>query len=116
MLQTEFGSQWTGNLNLLVTRHIRAEEGGKAELGYQWQIRKRWRPELEFGLQGFGGMGPWNSWLPSSEQSHTAGPVLLGHHHFSGGKRGIAYELALLFGLNNGAPRNVLRTQIEYEF
>ena len=27
--------------------------GAGAELGYQWQAKYRWRPEFQFGLQGF---------------------------------------------------------------
>ena len=77
LLQSEFGL-WQANLNVLIEKHIRAAETEKAELGYQWQLKYRWKPSLEAGVQGFGAVGPWNDWASSKEQSHIAGPALFG--------------------------------------
>lgn len=114
LLQTEFGL-WQANLNLLVEKHIRAAEPENAELGYQWQLKYRWRPSLEAGVQGFGGVGSWDDWASSQEQSHIAGPALfgrikVGQHH------AIKYNAGLLFGLNSTSPKHTLRVQAEYEF
>jgi hypothetical protein len=114
LLQTEFGL-WQGNLNLLIEKHIRAAEPAKAELNYQWQMKYRWTPSLEFGVQGFGGVGPWNDWAASKEQSHIAGPALFGRIK-AGEHQAIKYNAGLLFGLNHSSPKHTLRVQAELEF
>jgi hypothetical protein len=115
LLQAEIGSNVQANLNLLIEKRIRASEAKRAELGYQWQLKYRWKPEFEFGAQGFGDVGPWNHWEPRSEQPHTAGPALFGKVRL-GPKQAIKYNAALLFGLTDAAPRHALRMQAEYEF
>jgi hypothetical protein len=115
LMQTEFGSKVQANLNVLIEKHIRAENAGKAELGYEWQLKYRWRPELEFGAQGFGDVGPWDHWEPHAEQPHKAGPALFGQFHLAG-RQAIKYNAAVLVGLTDAAPRHTLRLQTEYEF
>ena len=114
LLQSEFGL-WQANLNLLVEKHIRIAEPEKAELGYQWQLKYRWKPSLEAGLQGFGSMGPWNDWAPSREQSHIAGPALFGRVKV-GEHQTIKYNAGVLFGVNHTSPKHTLRAQAEFEF
>lgn len=115
LLQMELGTRYVANLNLLVEKHIRAEEASRAELGYQWQVRYRWRPTFEFGLQGFGELGPVRNLEPRSEQSHIAGPMVYGVVRL-GDRHAIKYNAGLLFGMSDGSPRNQLRLQAEYEF
>jgi hypothetical protein len=115
LLQTDITPNVQANLNLLFEKHIRASSHSKAELGYQWQVKYRWRPAFEYGLQGFGEMGPWNDWNPKSTQAHIAGPAIFGRIGL-GGRQAIKYNAGLLFGLTDGAPRNTLRLQAEYEF
>ena len=115
LLQTDIGSDIQANLNLLIEKHIRASTAQAAELGYQWQVKYRWRPEFEFGAQGFGDVGPWNHWEPHSEQPHIAGPAIFGRFRVAQ-KQVIKYNAGLLFGLTDAAPRTTLRFQAEYEF
>ena len=115
LLQADIGSDVQANLNLLIEKHIRAAEPQKAALGYQWQLKYRWRPELDLGVQGFGDVGPWNHWAPRSAQSHTAGPALFGKLRV-GNRQTIKYNAGVLFGMTDGSPRNTLRLQAEYEF
>jgi hypothetical protein len=103
------------NFNLLFEKHIRTSESSKAELGYQWQVKYRWRPSFEFGVQGFGDVGPWNDWEKKSDQPHVAGPAIFGRIGL-GGRQAIKYNAGLLFGMTDGAPRNTFRLQAEYEF
>jgi hypothetical protein len=114
LLQSEFGL-WQANVNLQIEKHLRTAESERAELGYQWQLKYRWKPSLEAGVQGFGSVGPWNDWAPSSEQSHIGGPALFGRIKV-GERQTIKYNAGLLFGLNNSAPKRTLRMQAEYEF
>jgi hypothetical protein len=115
LFQTDITSEVQANLNVLVTKHIRAATASKAELGYQWQVKHRWQPNFEYGLQGFGEVGPLSHWRPTDEQSHTLGPAIFGRIR-AGQHEFIKYNVALLFGTTNGAPRTTLRLQTEYEF
>ena len=115
LVQSDLDERFQANVNLLLEKHVRTSTAGPAELGYQWQLKHRWRPAFEFGLQGFGAVGPWNNWAASSQQSHVAGPAWFGRLGL-GGRQAIKYNAGVLFGLNNGAPRTTLRAQAEYEF
>ena len=115
LLQADLTQSLQGNLNLLLEKHVRSSEAGKAELGYQWQVKYRWKPSFEFGVQGFGDVGPWNDWEPRSEQPHVAGPAVFGRFNV-GDRQAIRYNAGLLFGMTNGSPRHTLRAQAEYEF
>ena len=103
------------NFNLLLERHYHAREPEETELGYQWQLRYRWRPEFDFGAQGFGDVGPWNDWEPTREQPHIAGPAIFGRFNL-GGRQVLKYDAAVLFKLTSAAPSTTLRAQLEYEF
>ena len=114
LLQKDFGPV-QANFNVLLERHFRTEEPGITELGYQWQLKYRWRPELEFGAQGFGDVGQWNDWEPAHEQSHVLGPALFGKFRL-GGRDVLKYNAALLFKASSAAPQRTVRAQLEYEF
>lgn len=115
LFQADLSPKVQANLNLLFEKHVRAAEAGPAELGYQWQLKYRWKPEFEVGLQGFGDVGPWDHWEPRSQQPHIAGPAVFGKFKV-GERQVIKYNAALLFGMTSGAPRNTFRLQAEYEF
>jgi hypothetical protein len=115
LLQADFGPRIQGNLNILVEKHVRASNAEPAELGYQWQVKYRWRPEFELGLQGFGDVGPWDHWEHGSEQPHIAGPAVFGKVRV-GQRQAIKYNAGVLFGMTDGSPRHTLRLQAEYEF
>lgn len=115
LLQADLTPMVQANLNFLIEKHIRADEPSKAELGYQWQLKYRYRPELEFGVQGFGDVGPWNDWEPHSEQPHVMGPAVFGRLRV-GERQAIKYNAAVLFGVTDGSPKNTVRLQTEYEF
>ncbi len=114
LLQAEWGSI-QGNLNLLWQRHIRASEPFETELHYQVQLKYRASEKFEWGAQGFGSLGRWDKWAPSSEQEHKFGPAIFGKIK-TGSKQAIRYNAAILFGTNNAAPRTTFRLQTEYEF
>ena len=115
LLQTDFSNQVQGNLNLLLTRHLRAESGATPQLSYQWQLKYRWRPAFEYGVQGFGELGTWDHWLPASAQVHQFGPAVFGKVHLVG-RQAIEFNAAWLFGRGPAAPSHTLRLQAEYEF
>lgn len=115
LFQMDVTNRVQANLNLLIEKHYRAAEPSKAELGYQWQVKYRLQPEFEYGLQGFGDVGPVGHWEPRSEQPHIAGPAIFGKLHV-GNHQAIKYNAGLLFGMTDAAPRTTLRLQAEYEF
>ena len=114
LMQKDFGPV-QANFNVLVERHYRASESMHTELGYQWQLRYRYRPVLDFGAQGFGGVGPWDDWSPLHEQQHIAGPAIFGKFSL-GGRQVLKYDAAVLFRLSDAAPATTVRGQLEYEF
>jgi hypothetical protein len=114
LFQTEFGMLQL-NGNILFEKHFDAAESSPTQMGYQWQVKYRWKPAFEYGLQGFGDLGAWDDWDASDSQSHKAGPAVFGklaaaNHH------AIKYNAAWLFGMSDGAPDNTFRLQLEYEF
>lgn len=114
LLQAE-ADQMQFNLNPLLTSITRASEGNGTYFGYQWQVKYRWREALEFGAQGFGDLGRWNHFSPTSEQDHRLGPALFGKWRL-GGAEAIVWNAALLFGATSGSPNRNFRLQVEYEF
>ncbi len=118
LLQTEFGKvQLNGNV-LFQRAFGRPDETGvpyTTNLGYQWQGKYRWTQQLEYGLQGIGGMGKWNNWGTQSSQSHMAGPAVMGRV-LLGGRNALQYNAGWLLGVSRNAPRNTFRMQVEYEF
>jgi hypothetical protein len=103
------------NGNVLLQRSFRNDIPQFTELGYQWQIQYRWQPAFQYGLQGFGELGPWNHWSDHSLQTHRLGPALFGKIGLGGG-RAIRYNAAWLIGATSGAPAHTVRLQAEYEF
>jgi len=115
LLQADLTPTLQANLNVIIEQHVDADVATKPELGYQWQLKVRWKPAFEYGLQGFGDFGPWNRWEAGSLQPHRLGPAVFGTLR-AGGHRKLKYNAALLIGLTDGAAVNTLRAQLEYEF
>jgi len=118
LLQSEFGRiQLNGNL-LFERAFGKADESGipfGTNLGYQWQVKYRWQPVFEFGMQGLGEVGKWNDWSKSSEQLHAVGPAIFGKLPL-GYRQAIKYNAAWLVGTNYATPVHTVRMQVEYEF
>jgi hypothetical protein len=114
LAQTDFG-RIQANLNVLFQRNYRADFANPLLMSYQVQVKYRYRPEFEFGLQGFGNMGAWDHWSPNDLQSHRFGPAVFGKLQLAG-RQAIRYNAAYLVGATRGAPDRGLRMQLEYEF
>jgi len=113
LLQTEFGkTQINGNL---ILERTFGPDDHITEMGYQWQVKYRWKPAFEFGLQGFGEMGEWNNWENSEDQNHRFGPAIFGKINL-GVKQAIKYNAAILLGASEAAANSTFRMQVEYEF
>lgn len=114
LLQTEFGKLQL-NANLLFQRSYHAAQPSNMQFLYQWQVKYRWLPQFEYGLQGFGETGDVDNWAPAEQQSHKAGPAVFGKLPL-GGHQAIKYNAAWLLATSKAAPDNTLRLQVEYEF
>ena len=109
LLQKQIGREQF-NLNFELSREL--VDGAKTELGYAWQWKHRGNPKLEFGLQGFGDLGPTGD-LGQTHESKL-GPALFGTARLASGRK-LKYDGAVLVGVTNGAPDTTVRFQLEYE-
>lgn len=114
LLQTDFG-KWQLNGNVLLERNHRNDVPGITNLLHQVQIKYRWKPELEFGIQSLGEVGRWTHWLPPQERDHRIGPAIFGKIAL-GNHQAIKYNAAILVGTTSATPDRTLRFQTEYEF
>lgn len=114
LFQTEMGKTQL-NGNILFARNYSAVTSQPMQAGYQWQVKYRWQPTLEFGMQGFGELGQWNRWAPPAQRTHRLGPALFGKFSLGDG-RAIRYNTAWLLGASPTAPSHTFRLQVEYEF
>jgi hypothetical protein len=114
VMQTEFGRTQL-NLNLFFERAFRTGQAETTQMKYQWQVKYRWIEKLQFGVQGFGEVGEWNNWLPRAQQSHRAGPALLGYWDLGGG-HAWKYEAAYLIGKNSARNAKSVTMRIQYVF
>lgn len=112
VLQTDFGRTQL-NLNVFFERSHGDTLVGDTQMKYQWQTKYRWRPALQFGLQGFGELGDWNHWAPRDQQSHRAGPALFGRVLLGDGQA-ILYQTAVLFGSTYGRNGTMFSMRVQY--
>lgn len=100
------------NLNLLLERKIGRGAGTDIELDYSWQVKWRGKEALEWGVQGFGGLGEIGD-LGEGDK-HSIGPALFGVKRLASGNK-IGYNAAVLAGINEAAPDTTVRFELEYE-
>lgn len=111
ILQKEIGPT-IANLNLLFERQIGSGASNETELDYSWQVKWRGREALEWGVQGFGGLGTLDH-LGDGDK-HSVGPALFGVKRLASGNK-LAYDAAVLAGLDSSAPDLTVRFSLEYE-
>jgi hypothetical protein len=96
VLQTDIGRTQL-NLNVFFERDRGDYAPDSTQMKYQWQVKHRWTPALQFGAQGFGELGRWDHWAPRDQQSHRAGPALFGVLPIGGGTS-LLCQAAILWG------------------
>jgi len=115
LMQGDFLDRFQWNFNPLLSRNLGGPTGAVTQMGYQAQVKYRFRQVLEFGVQGLGDLGPTFHWSPLEQQTHRFGPAVFGKVAL-GGRRALYYNGGWLFGLVRGAPSDTVRAQIELEF
>jgi len=103
------------NLNLWLQKNVRAETAGPATMSYQWQVKSLLQPRVEWGLQGFGSVGPWQHWSGASEQEHSVGPAVFAKWPTQGNGV-LRFDAALLAGLTSASSRVTFRLRTQYQF
>jgi hypothetical protein len=103
------------NLNVLFRRAFASVPGEPTQIGYQFQVKYRAMPQLEYGMQGLGDIGTWNRWSNPAGQDHRMGPALFGRIRLGHG-RIFKYNGAVLFGTSRGAADRTVRAQVDYEY
>ena len=111
LLEKEVGPT-IADLNLVAVREFGSEAGDETELEYRWQVKWRGREALEWGVQGFGGLGTVEHFGQAS--GHSIGPALFGLKRLASGNK-ISYDAALLAGVNDAAPDLTARFNLEFE-
>lgn len=111
LLQKEIGPT-IANLNLRFDREVGQGASNAVDLNYAWQVKWRGNEALEWGLQGFGGLGEVEHL--GQGDSHIAGPAVFGVKRLHGRDK-LRYNAAVLAGLNHAAPDATVRFQLEYE-
>jgi hypothetical protein len=114
VLQTDIGRTQL-NLNVFFEHDYGDGAGGSTAMKYQWQIKHRWLPRLQFGLQGFGELGTWNHWDPADQQSHRAGPAIFGSVPVGNGTT-LLYQATILLGSTYGRNGNMFSMRMQYAF
>ena len=113
VVQTEIGRTQI-NANLFFERGFGSEATSPTQLKYQWQLRHHWQPNLHFGAQGFGELGPWEHWAPQKAQSHRLGPALFGQLPMASGT--LAWQAAYLIGSTYSRNGSMLTMRVKYLF
>ena len=111
LLQKEFMST-IANLNFRFKREVGSGSSDDTELDYRWQLRWRGNEALEWGVQGFGNAGTFEHLGDDTE--HSIGPALFGVQKLANGNK-LAYDAAVLAGLNEAAPDLTVRFNLEFE-
>jgi hypothetical protein len=111
LLEKEVGPT-IADLNLVAVREFGDDASDETELEYRWQLKWRGNEALEWGVQGFGGFGTFEHL--GEEDGHSIGPALFGAQRLASGNK-IAYDAAILGGLNDEAPDLTVRFNLEFE-
>jgi hypothetical protein len=111
LLEKEVGPT-IADLNLIAVREFGDDASDETELEYRWQLKWRGNEALEWGVQGRGGLGTFEHF--GEEDGHSIGPALFGVQRLANGNK-VAYDAAVLRGLNEAAPDWPVRYNLEFE-
>ena len=86
-------------------------------IGFEYAVQGvyPWKKELQFAIEAYGEPGRFSGFLPTAQQDHVLGPVLMGRFNIRGMPGGFIYEAGYLFGLTPGSPHGTVKWVFEYE-
>jgi hypothetical protein len=111
LLEKEIGPT-IADLNLVAVKEFGHDASDETELEYRWQVKWRGNEALEWGVQGFGGVGTFEHL--GEDDGHSIGPAMFGVQRLANGNK-VAYDAAILVGVNEQAPDITARFNIEFE-
>jgi hypothetical protein len=111
LLEKEIGPT-IADLNLVAEKEFGHDASDETELEYRWQVKWRGNEALEWGVQGFGGVGTFEHL--GEDDGHSIGPAMFGVQRLANGNK-VAYDAAILVGVNEQAPDITARFNIEFE-
>lgn len=111
LLEKEIGPT-IADLNLIGVHEFGDGASDETGLEYRWQVKWRGHEALEWGVQGLGTAGTFEHLGDGTE--HSIGPALFGVQKLANGNK-LAYDAAILGGLNDNAPDLTFRFNLEYE-
>jgi hypothetical protein len=114
VFQTDIGRTQL-NANVFFEHDFGDDESGGTQMKYQWQVKHRLLPHFQFGLQGFGELGPWMHWASHDQQSHRAGPAVFGSIPVGGGTS-VLLQAAFWMGSTYGVNGNMFSMRAQYVF
>ncbi len=109
LLQKDIG-RFTFLANLGGEREVGSKSTPGNDLSSAINMRYRWLPYLEPGIELQSGYGTWDDHKSFNEQEHYLGPVLYGKVI-----PGLKYELGYFAGISNTAATSAIRIKLEYE-
>ncbi len=113
LLEKNIG-QFSNTLNLTFEREMGKNASHDVETSYAWHTRYHWKPELEPGIEIYGGLGNLDGLKVSNKYSHQAGPVLSGQFRLDS-KSALLYQVGYLFGLNHNSDDGAVKWQLVYK-
>jgi hypothetical protein len=111
LLEKEIGPT-IADLNLVAKKEFGDEASDETELEYRWNVKWRGNEALEWGVEGRGGLGTFQHF--GEDDGHSIGPALFGVQRLKSGNK-LAYDAAVMHGINNAAPDWTVRFNLEYE-
>lgn len=113
LLEKETGD-FLHTANIIFEKQVSGQNKNSLELEYALRSKYRYRKELEFGIEAFGGFGEVEDFAPRREQKHFVGPVLSGKIAIKP-KWKVKYEAGYLFGISDAASDGKFKWLIELE-
>jgi len=113
LLEKETGD-FLHTANIIFEKEVTGADKDGVELEYGLRSKYRYRKELEFGIEAFGGFGEISDFKPKSEQKHFVGPVLSGKLSVRP-KWYVKYEAGYLFGVSDAAQDGKVKWLLELE-
>jgi high-affinity iron transporter len=105
---------WTHTCNLIVEREVGGGADKDLEAGYAWRSMYRLNPWLQPAIELYGDLGSTGNFGIHDDESHLAGPVILGNLSLSRNVS-LSYEIGYLFGLTDESTNGTIKWLLELE-
>lgn len=109
LLQKDIG-RFTALVNAGGEREVGSHSTPGNNLSSSANIRYRWLPYIEPGIEIQSSYGTWDDRATFNQQEHYLGPILYGKL-----LHGLKYEVGYFTGISTTAAANAMRFKLEYE-